>query len=159
VALGGCGGYVTLDAGGFDDYVTAHEIPADGTLLLGLPSATTWEILAGERVAVPPSAAAVAVTDASFSAIPIAPTRSSGTGAERLRAARHQPYVRVKIMLSWRWDLGRTQFVRVKLGRIQRGMKVRVRIRCSGLWLPARRVGRPRSSRAKRAPGAGRAHL
>jgi hypothetical protein len=134
VALGGCGGYVTLDAGGFEDYATAHPIPADGTLLLGLPSATTWEILAGERVAVAPSAAAVAVNDASLSAIPIAPTRSSGTGAERLRTPRRQRYVRVKITLSWRWDLDRTQLVSIELGRIQRGMKIR--IRCTGRGCP-----------------------
>jgi hypothetical protein len=99
VALGGCGGYMTLDARGFDDYATAHPIPADGTLLRGVPSDTTWDILAGERVAVAPSPAAVAVTDASLAAIPVAPTRSSDTGAQRLRASRLHPRVLVKITL------------------------------------------------------------
>ena len=151
VALGGCGGYVTLDAGGFADYAAAHPIPADGTLLRGVPSDTTWEILAGERVAVAPSPAAVMINDASLAAIPVAPTRSSGMGAQRLRAPRRHRRVLVKITLSWRWDLGRTQLVGIKLGRVRRGMTVRVR--CIGRGCPRRAL----IANARRAPSALRA--
>ena len=148
VALGGCAGYLTLDSGGFDDYAAVHPIPVDGTLLRGVPSDTTWEVLAGERVAVAPSPAAVAVNDASLAAIPIAPTASSGTGTQPLPAPRRRLRVRVKLTLSWRWDRGRTQLVRVETGRLRRGMTVRVR--CTGRDCPRGAL----VANARRAPSA-----
>jgi len=57
-----------------------NVVPANGTLLLGLPSNTVWEVVNGERQLAGSSSSAVGVNDASLSSIPIlASTASSGS--------------------------------------------------------------------------------
>ena len=79
-ALGGCPGPVDLDSGGFNDYKAAHSTPVNGTLLLGVPSNSTWQVENGERQPAGSSSSAVAVNDASLSSIPIASCPSGQTG-------------------------------------------------------------------------------
>jgi hypothetical protein len=131
-ALGGCGGYVTMDSGGFSDYTHVHPVPADGTVLLGVPSASTWEVLAGQRVAVAPSQAAVALNDASIAAIPVASPGSSGAGTQHLRR------LHVKLSLRWRWNRGRTQLVHIAVLKGRRRFKVRMS--CSGAGCPRQAI-------------------
>jgi hypothetical protein len=76
--LNGCLGTVGLDSGGYGDYASAHPVPADGTVLLGVPSNATWKIAGGKRSTTASTASAVAVNDASLTSIPIASTRTPG---------------------------------------------------------------------------------
>ena len=132
-AIGGCSGWVELDSGGYQDYTAEHPIPVDGTLLLGLPSNTTWEILAGQRVPAPASSSAVALNDATVDAIPLAPAKTSGTGTSQLRNGRHHRHLRqlqVPLSIGWHWNRDRTQMRKLVVGRLPH--HVRIRISCSG---------------------------
>jgi hypothetical protein len=132
-ALGGCAGYTTIENIGFDRYIFAHPKAADGTILLGLPSHQSWEILAGQRVKVSPTPGEVTVNDASLSAIPIAKQAASGTSTLH---GRHRRKLRVKLAIRWRWNLGRTQLERVHLGRLSH--RASVRVSCRGAGCPSR---------------------
>jgi hypothetical protein len=140
--LGGCPGFVTLDSGGFADYVKARPLPADGTVLEGLPSQDTWVVLDGERVLTAASSAAVAVDDASLAAIPIALPATTGTGTTAPPTPPPAPRghvrrLRVKMALSWRWNHGHTELVNLKLGRHPRTATINVSCRGKGCPRPA----------------------
>jgi hypothetical protein len=132
--LGGCPAPVSLDAGGFADYVKAHPIPANGTLLEGLPSQGMWVVLDGEREPAVVSPAAVAVNDASLDAIPILTTATTGTGTTSPTPAPpgHRRRLRVKMLLRWEWNGGHTQLVRLRLGRHPRSVTLSVTCRGKG---------------------------
>ena len=137
--LGGCPDPVALDAGGFADYVQEHPAPADGTLLLGLPSQTTWVVLDGQRAPAPANPAAVAVNDASLTSIQIASSGGSGT-TTRLPAPtpRGKPRrLRVKMTLAWDWNRRRTQLRRLKVGHHPRDLTIRIVCRGNGCPQPA----------------------
>ncbi|HEY5319138.1 MAG TPA: hypothetical protein VIJ20_14205, partial [Solirubrobacteraceae bacterium] len=139
--LGGCLGVVNLDAGGFGDYVRAHPEPANGTILRGVPSQSYWDVQDGERVPSGANPAAIAVNDATLAPFPIPSTPTTGTGtttqtpppAPRGRRRR----LRVKLALRWSWDRGRTQLVRLKVGRHPRSVTLNVICRGRGCPHPA----------------------
>jgi len=140
--LGGCSGFVSLDAGGFADYTAAHPLPADGTVLEGLPSQDTWVVLGGERQLTAASSAAVAVNDASLDGIPIAPPATTGAGTTTPPtpppAPRgHRRRLRVKMALKWQWNHGRTELVYLKVGHHPRTATITVSCRGRGCPHPA----------------------
>jgi hypothetical protein len=71
IPLRGCPGAVVLDAAGLADYAREHPRPADGTLLTGVPSGTTWLVAGGTRQATTGSSRAIDVNDATLSMFPL----------------------------------------------------------------------------------------
>ncbi len=131
--LGGCPGWVSLDSGGFGDYVKAHPVPADGTLLQGLPSGVVWMVSGGKREPAAATSAVIAVDDSSLNAIPIASPATTGTGTtapppppvQRGHGHRRR-LLRVRLRLKWAWNRGQTELVWLKLGHHPRSMSVNI---------------------------------
>jgi len=152
--LAGCPGAVALDAGGFADFSQLHPTPADGTLLLGLPSQTTWLVLAGQREPAAPNPAAVSVNDASLTSIPVASSGGTGTTTDTPRTAprrRRHRRLRVKVALAWEWNLRRTQLQRLELGRHSRHVRISVACRGQGCPQGTRSAGAHKLARLQRA--------
>ena len=78
--LDDCRGLVNVDQVGFDNYVSAHPTPRDGTVLKGLPSGGLWRIADGHRTPQSSGAGAVAVNDHSVNVFPLAPCPTGQTG-------------------------------------------------------------------------------
>ncbi len=137
--LGGCAGWVSLDSGGFADYARDHPLPADGTLLQGLPSGVVWMVSGGKREPATATPAVVAVNDSSLNAILIASPATTGTGTTTATTAppppaghRHRRRLRVKLTLRWAWNRGHTELVRLKVGHRPRSVSVSVTCRGKG---------------------------
>jgi hypothetical protein len=141
--LGGCPGPVSIDSGGFGAYMGAHPVPADGTLLRGLPSQTVWVVLGGQREPAGNSPAAVAVNDASLALIPVASPATTGTGtttpAPPPAPPRHgiQRRLRVTLALRWQWSRNRTRLLGLTIGRHPHAVTITVTCRGKGCPLPA----------------------
>jgi hypothetical protein len=112
--LGGCPGWVSIDAGGFADYVKVHPVPADGTVLQGLPSGVVWMVSGGTREPAGATSALVAVDDSSLNAFPIASPATTGTGTTApspppvTPGHAHHRRLRVRLRLKWAWNRGHT---------------------------------------------------
>ena len=82
VFLDGCPNPVRLDEYGYRSYVSGHQAPSNGTLLLGFPSNTTWVIQNDHREMAPVNSAAVAVDDTTLETFALTPTtETSGLGS------------------------------------------------------------------------------
>jgi hypothetical protein len=142
--LGGCLGPVSVDSGGFAAYMAAHPVPADGTLLRGLPSQSVWVVLGGQREPAGDNPAAVAVDDASLAAIPVASPATTGAGTTTPSPSPAPPRrgiqrrLRVKLALSWQWSRNRTRLLGLTIGRHPRTVRITVTCRGKGCPLPAR---------------------
>jgi hypothetical protein len=136
--LGGCPGWVSLDSGGFTDYVKAHPVPADGTLLQGLPSGVVWMVTGGTREPAGATPAVVAVDDSSLNGIPIASPATTGTGTTSPppppapSGHGHRRRLGVRLRLKWAWNGGRTELVWLKVGHHPRSVSVNVSCRGKG---------------------------
>jgi hypothetical protein len=152
--LGGCPGWVALDSGGFADYAKAHPVPADGTLVQGLPSGVVWMVSGGKREPAAATAAVVAVNDSSLNAIPIASPATTGTGTTApppppppaTHGSGHGRRLRVSLRLKWAWNRGHTELVWLKVGHHPRSVSVSVS--CRGRGCPLSAV----SARARKLP-------
>lgn len=150
--LGGCPGWVALDSHGFADYAKGHPVPADGTLLQGLPSGVVWMVTGGKREPAAATPAVVAVDDSSLNAIPIASPATTGTGTTApppppaTHGPAHRRRLRVGLRLKWAWNRGHTELVWLKVGHHPRSVSVGVS--CKGRGCPLSAV----SARARRLP-------
>ena len=79
--LNACAGLVQVDETAFDSYASAHRLPADGTVLRGLPSGALWTIQSGKRAPAGGSAGAVAVNDWTVGGFPLMPCPAGYLGA------------------------------------------------------------------------------
>ena len=69
--LGGCAA-VNVNQSSIDSLDHLRSVPADGTLLEGMPSATYWQIQSGKRSSIAsPGSSAVQVTDVTLQRIPL----------------------------------------------------------------------------------------
>jgi cell wall-associated NlpC family hydrolase len=80
-ALEGCPAAVNVDETGFRLYTAAHPVPANGTLVEGVPSDTYWLFTNGEREPAAAGASAVAIDDGGLAFYPIKAPSSGNPGA------------------------------------------------------------------------------